>query len=57
MSKLHIVTAIVIFTLAPALAATFNGGAAPKWMVVLAIAGLVIAAIALLIPTPKDVDL
>lgn len=57
MSKLHIVTAVVILTLSPAIAAKFNGGEAPLWMVGLAITGLVVAAIALFMPTRKDVDM
>lgn len=57
MGKFHIALAVVIFTVAPGLAATFNDGVAPGWTVGLAITGLVIAAVVFFIPTRKDVDL
>lgn len=56
MNNLRIVAALVIFTLAPALAAKFNSGVVPTWMMGLAVTGFVLAAIVFFLPTHKDID-
>lgn len=56
MKNLRIIAALVIFTLAPALAAKFNSGVVPTWMMGLAVTGFVLAAIVFFLPTHKDID-